>query len=252
MTTRKKLYAWKTKLLWRLHGSAGPRVLHGSHHKVGTKWTEDILRAVSEEFGWTFQSCRQHELHWSTDVFMQAHSAFDLTLFGEFRGSHIIRDPRDVVISGYHYHLHSSEEWLRRPRDEYDGRSYQEHLNTLDYHDGMKAEMLRCSGRTVRDMLAWDYSDQRFFEFKYEDALGQPEDVFGRLFAHYRLSPEDISRAVELALEHTLAGPSDRLQSVHIRDGRSEQWRTVYDQRLRTAYDEILGDAHTRLGYEDW
>lgn len=226
--------------------------MHGSHHKTGTKWTEDVLRAVSKEFGWTFQLCRQKDLHWSTDVFMETHSAFDLSMFNHFRGSHIIRDPRDVVISGYHYHLRASEDWLRHPRQEYSGRSYQQFLKSVDYYDGMAEEMRWAKGRTIRDMLAWDYDDDRFFEMKYEHAVRNPTVVFEKLFEHYGMAPNEISRGVELALEHRLAATPESGRSGHVRDGRPEQWRNVYDERLRAAYEAILGHVHTRLGYEDW
>ena len=44
------------------------------------------------------------------DVFLQHHAKFDFLKLGEsYRGIHIIRDPRDIIISGCFYHQQSKE-----------------------------------------------------------------------------------------------------------------------------------------------
>ena len=47
---------------------------------------------------------------------------------------HIIRDPRDVLLSGMRYHRIAplgNEKFLREKRDEWGGKNYQDHLNAL-------------------------------------------------------------------------------------------------------------------------
>src|SRR5690349_17891469 len=44
---------------------------------------------------------------------------------------HLVRDPRDIIISGMHYHAKSREKWLHIARDKFGGLTYQEKLNSL-------------------------------------------------------------------------------------------------------------------------
>lgn len=60
-----------------------------------------------------------------------------------YRGLHLIRDPRDVILSGMHYHLRAPEKWLHDPEPDYGGLSYQEKLNSLDGDGRLFLEMER-------------------------------------------------------------------------------------------------------------
>ena len=74
-----------------------------------------------------------------------------------YRASHLIRDPRDVVVSGYHYHRRTDETWVHEPSDRYGGLSYQAFLLGVDEHDGLMAEIDRCARSSVAEMDAWSY-----------------------------------------------------------------------------------------------
>jgi hypothetical protein len=248
-----RLRRWKRRTECRLRGGARTRIVHGTHHKTGTRWTLGILAEMADRFGWRCQDGEQDLLRWDTEVFLQNHSRIDLSLFSQdVRGTHVIRDPRDVVLSGYHFHLRSSEAWLHQPRREFGGRTYQQHLRALSPRDGLVAEMRRCADDSVGDMLRWNYSDPRILELKYETLMSRPEETFRAMFRHYGLSDEQTAIALEIALEHTIPTSRRGIASDHIRSGRIEQWREAYDADLIAAYTEILGDAHTRLGYPAW
>ena len=83
--------------------------------------------------------------------------AIDLSkLDRDFRIVRFVRDPRDLVVSGYHYHKRGAEPWFRfrGPTENYwrainakvpsgmqDGMSYAEYLNSLDLERGLLAEL---------------------------------------------------------------------------------------------------------------
>lgn len=63
---------------------------------------------------------------------------------------HVVREPLDVCISAYLYHLHSRETWLRQPRKDLKGVSIQQALRTSDTRTGL---FLECR-RSIRDQIA--------------------------------------------------------------------------------------------------
>lgn len=44
-----------------------------------------------------------------------------------------VRDPRDVVVSGYFYHRTTKEPWVLQPRPEYRRKSYQEVCSAISH-----------------------------------------------------------------------------------------------------------------------
>src|SRR5438477_10494050 len=81
---------------------------------------------------------------------------------------HLIRDPRDVIISGMHYHRSSREQWLKKPKAEFDNVSYQEKLNSLpDDFRRYLFEMQNSGMRTIGAMRRWNYQLPNALEYKY-------------------------------------------------------------------------------------
>ena len=73
-----------------------------------------------------------------------------------YRFIHAIRDPMEVVLSGYQYHLKTTERWANRPERRYNGTTYRKYLNALSLHDGLRAEVkhsLRDSLKTMPRLL---------------------------------------------------------------------------------------------------
>ena len=82
-----------------------PVIVHCCYHKTGTVWFQRILRDISAHFGLKFRAGEPIHFTKSTEVFLDWHSRLDLSLLPDYRASHIIRDPRDIIVSRYHYHL---------------------------------------------------------------------------------------------------------------------------------------------------
>lgn len=54
-----------------------------------------------------------------------------------YRFIHGVRDPFEVVISGYQYHLRTTERWAKVPEARWNGTSYQRYLNQLPLHGSL-------------------------------------------------------------------------------------------------------------------
>jgi hypothetical protein len=190
----------------------------------------------------------QKSLRSRHDIFFQDHSRIDLEALRPFRGSHMIRDPRDVVVSAYFYHLRTTEEWALQPAAEYDGKSYQEYLKTFDKDEGLAIEIKRSAATVVRDMIEWRYDDPRFLELRYEEMMADEEAGFRRLFTHYGFNDAAKEAAVEIALGFSLSRV--KKSTSHIRSGQPGEWRNHFTPEMSTLFNEATNNAAHVLGYE--
>jgi hypothetical protein len=231
-----------------------PTLVHVAHHKVATLWFRGILSAIAREFGLSFGAVMRAGYP-DAEALLYPHSGlFDRDRLEFFRGSHVIRDPRDVVVSGYFYHLWSTEEWLHVPRSEYGDKTYQEHLKSLNLDEGLAAEMRRSASRTLADMKAWDYSQPEFIEIKYEELIGDERRSFERIFRHYGFKEDVVEHSVDIATRLSFRKVARRpvgevQERAHLRSGKPGQWREVFTPAHLTLFRELTGNLVERLGY---
>jgi hypothetical protein len=233
-------------------------LVHCAHHKVGTVWWGSILRALAERGAWRYVEVTSSGFDGSADVYLFEHTRhFDRPGFSgrPFRGTHMVRDPRDVVVSGYFYHLWTEERWANVPNSRYEGLSYREALNRRDRHDGLLLEMERMCRDQLPEMLAWDYSQPEFLELKYEDVIEDEEGSFERVFRHYGLRERDARRALDIVRMKSFSNVSGRKLgdvggATHLRSGRPGEWRAHFTTDHLDRWRELSGDGITRLGYE--
>ena len=251
-----------------------PRFLAiGTHHKTGTVWMRRTFRKWSDPAGVPVLRMGRRtplsELPQSGPALCVSwQSLFPRAFFDhpEARFLHVIRDPRDVLISGARYHVSAPlghEQWLGRKRDDLGGRSYQEAIAALQTpQERLLFEMEGKHRQTLREMLDWPYGHASVVDLRYEDLI---EDYDCALFrgALERLGvagfpPEEI---VASYWTHSLFGGikerESRTSSVkaHIKSGRPAQWRTKLPRSVAEVYAERYGAALITLGYEtstDW
>jgi hypothetical protein len=233
------------------------KVLIGTHHKTGTVWLRSIFHAICRHYSLRFFEGKQADAPEHYDVFFQDHSRFNLDLFDEpVRGWHVIRDPRDIIVSGCFYHQESREQWLHRPRENLGGRTYQEAINSAATVDKKIAFEMENVGRlTIGELLSWDYSRPTFCELRYEDLI---EDTalltFHRAFSFLGFPGYAVPGLLAIAYDKSLF--SNRVKaSDHIRSGQVGQWRKYFTRRHKERFLELFGDVLIQLGYErnhDW
>ncbi len=228
-------------------------ILIRTHHKTGTVWMLRVFMGIADKLNLRFCNLQEGFIP-SADLYLSPHAPFPNELTeGNFRGLHLIRDPRDVVLSGMHYHRRSTEEWLCVPESEYGGLSYQEKLNSLDDDERLYFEMQYAGYATTRDMLDWDYDDSRFLEMRYEDLIGMSgRALFNEALRFIGFSRQDLDWGTEMFTQNSLftMGFKTPPDDPHIRSGRPAQWRTEFRRRHGRRFLEILGDSLIRLGYE--
>ena len=271
-------------------------VYHG-HHKCASSWFRRIFEDVGRWIGCNttgFDNPRQfdHDL----PAYIQKHQLEFVSFtnaerkhtesLGEHRGVHIIRDPRDVLISSYfsHRYSHPTEHWPELV-------PHREKLESLDEEKGLLAE-LEFSECYLRQMYEWNYQTPGVLEITFEQLTTTPYETNFRIFEHlgvvrdedckpaYRL--RDFSRVCNLSIKRRLGGkwplplrtesiPSHQLailihqqrykklaggrkqgqsnKKSHYRKGKAGDWVNYFTPEIQAAFDERYPQFLSLLGY---
>ena len=246
-----------------------PRVMGlGTHHKTGTVWMQRVFRSMGRAFD---IPCAQVFRKTAAELVPEAGRIFLFSWSTRFHESilsrpdtrimHIIRDPRDVLISGMRYHQicgEFGENAIHRKRDDLGGQSYQEHIRGLpDDEAKLLFEMGERHARTIGEMVAWDYTRPNVIELRYEDLMQDHDAVAFTL--HLRalgLTAREAGEGGKIFWRKSLFGGlakdqkrDDRVKT-HVTSGKIAQWRTDLPRRVAEIYAERHGQDLVRLGYE--
>jgi hypothetical protein len=179
----------------------------------------------------------------------------DLSRLGDYRISRFIRDPRDLIVSGYLYHRKGVEHWTTTPwknpvriQGMRAGEHYAACLQRLDQDEGLIAEM-GFREPHFRTMLDWPADDPRVRVWKYEAILGDEVRAMDEVGAHYGWSDER-RQALREQAGRWRAGEGRLSWDAHVRDPRPGQWRDLFTPRVDRAFREQFGDLPERLGYD--
>ncbi|QJT09363.1 hypothetical protein E8L03_10605 [Oceanidesulfovibrio marinus] len=255
--------------------SHAPVCFHFSSHKCLTAYVGIVMRAFCADTGWTFTHCQGdlgvfEELARSGGRRILSFNNILPTFDGypPFRASRFLRDPRDLVISAYHYHCWTRETWCTTPhfswapitseslfRQEIEadprlfpkGVSFQRYLTGLDFEQGVVLEMLW--RRThFRTMLDWPDRPE-ILTLRYESLVGNEEESFAAILRHYGFGEEEAARGGAIAEAHSLK--HKKLGSRrHTRNGAARQWQAAFTPRLARIFEDNFGDVLRATGYE--
>lgn len=257
-------------------GSPG-LIVHFGYHKAMTMLFKQVFEHLANANGWEFG-------HHNTDAdsFFSAVNSSDSTRIHSlnnlpvnldllpcpFVGAHIVRDPRDLLVSGYRYHLWCNEAWAKEApmngyirsnldlihlglkQEDYD-RSYQELLNSVDQSIGLRIE-LDWRRPHFEQMLGWDYNRSEILELRYEEIFGNEVSEFERLFVHFGLIPKQYQRTLKFLKQISF----DQLQKKggtgskqHATIGAHGQWKEFLPDELQDEFNHRHYTLIDKLGY---
>ena len=273
------------------------------HHKCATSWIDQILMEISFHMGLHLEIVHrpvkwaQHgslpALVQSVDADIVAYTNATMDHIADLPfayGFHVIRDPRDILVSAYFSHLktHPTDNW---PELE----SHRTRLANLSKEEGLFAEM-DFSARQFEDMYNWDYEQPNVLEYKLEELSPAPYAGFTtimrhlqlldeqevhpltylslwinrwlyrvrhiiprtmhppRLIKHHTLPARTLDEIVEMKSFKKLSGGRTRGEedaSSHFRKGEPGDWANHFTKQHKEAFKDRFNEVLVKLGYED-
>lgn len=255
------------------------------HHKTGTILLRKIFKDICRLKGWRFLALpgMVNQVPKSYDVVLFSHSLVNEKLFKTpFIGLHVIRDPRDIVVSGYQYHLRTKEQWcinndfdinipIKYPQvpsclehfsedwkinyvKSLNGRSYQDNLLTLSQKDGLIFEMNHHAQWTIKDMLTWDYNNPQILEIKFEDLMANFNNTWLAIFRFLKIliNDNDTEKLLKIIKTHDLQSKSmEEISALsHVTSKTTSRWLTYFEDTHKSFFIDKFNDALIRLKYE--
>jgi len=232
-----------------------------THHKTGTVWMDGVFKAIAGDLGARYVNFRSEpgqpgDLDHGPFILLSCDSDFgdfpSLLDRKDVKILHLIRDPRDVVLSAMHYHKASRESWLHEPIPGYDNLTYQRALHNLPTKFAQYIfEMENSSASTLRDMVSWRYGRTNCFEARYEDLRQDTALVtWQRILTFLGLDAEEQAIGSHRFWQNSLFGGLSRLGNRHVRSGAIAQWRREFTPELAAAFLKRFPLALQYLGYE--
>lgn len=187
--------------------------------------------------------------------------ALDLNKINDFAITRFIRDPRDLVVSGYFYHKRCAEPWcsIVGPKEEsfkiVNGSipkgmnrsdSFCSYLARLDKEDGLIAE-IEFRRKHFVSMLEWPDLDPRIRIYKYEEMLGNEVDVFSEMFSFYGVTwPE---KKLGVLFANYFSAKNQKGRTNHIRNANSMQWKEHFTPKVASYFEKNFSEVLNKYDY---
>lgn len=172
---------WIIQILLRVTGYLGLKT-----HYLENKFDEEYYRRIDQEI-------RRNKV---SMLLCQTSSMKKADYLNNFKGFHVVRDPRDICVSGYYSHLYSHrvDSWpeLFELRNK---------LQKISRNEGLFLEM-EFLKEFYTDMFNWDYQQENVLEIKLEDLTRNPHHYFCEIFQFLGLlSVDNPNHVKELILD---------------------------------------------------
>jgi hypothetical protein len=262
------------------------------HHKCGSTWIEAICSDVCFEAGRKMdivfrtedlagENLGAYVRRTRTELLAFANADHkQVSTLPEFKGFHVVRDPRDVVVSAYFSHLHShpTHQWPELI-------AYRERLKACDQNEGLSLE-IEFRTEQFQQMLSWPVAMPNVLELRFEELIAAPFQSFIAIFDHLDLlddrhfdvraravnllhrivarligrsvvqRPVPTERLLGIVWEHDFAKKSGGRQvgqedvRSHFRKGQAGDWVNHFQPEHRRRFQEIHGPLLRKYGYE--
>lgn len=187
-------------------------------------------------------------------------------IFKDAKIIHLIRHPKDVVISGYFYHKRGSESWNREPLhrlplyhlsfeldniyNEQEKRllhpqtTYQQLLESLSFEKGLMTEMVYLKYVHSFNPIPY-YESPLIRTWRFEDIVAEPVNKIEEICKYWQLSETEIDYYCQRAAHY------EQNPNYDIRDRSAYQYQKYYDASLNKFYNQQFCNVVKRLDYPD-
>ncbi|SDF44610.1 hypothetical protein SAMN05216241_101122 [Limimonas halophila] len=244
------------------------QAIHVSYHKNLTVFFDATMRLVRKA---TLGRVRHKHFNSEAERFLREHGAYTIASLNnhppldslDYTGpvTQFVRDPRDLVVSGYFYHLRGAEAWTRIvdpapgdfavvngtiPPEMPAGLSFSGYLQTLSVEDGLLAE-LAFRRHHFDAMRAWARCGwPNLLTLHYEEIVRDYGRAMARVLAHHGFGPG--VQAIGRAAARYRGSPAGR-RSPHVRNPAPSQWHRTFTPKVADAFAARHEDLPALLGY---
>lgn len=182
---------------------------------------------------------------------------------------YVIRDPRDIVISGASYFKFNRSKVLKNMLSYLPKGSvlYQRFLYRVLYPERYRINQMVQAVLFGREWICFwyrvpwkehikPYLDSNAFFVKYEDMLNAPNEESHRILDYLNLERSDEYIAKAIYNQSFAQKKAEFLNNGNIRNanfmriGRSEQWKTKFSRRQKNLFIDYLSEELESLGYD--
>ncbi len=213
-----------------------------------------IFKQVAKHKAWKFYKGTEFDAKVKTDIYFVRKSNIDTEkLPPGCKGVHLIRNPYEVVVSGYRYHLKTQEKWCRiSKREALGGKTYQEYLNSLTPDEGITFEMLHAAYNTINSMYSWDFTDERFLQLRLEEFLKDFDRALEKMFRFLSFDEADISTLLQQSRRFKKGVNVDKGGHITNKSNSVYTFRKYFKPYHYKLFNRFFpGDIMQKLGYEN-
>ncbi len=243
-----------------------------------------IFKQICAIQGWNFLALRgkQNTIPLGADVVIFMHSLINIdNIDTPFLGIHIVRDPRDIIVSGYLYHKRTNEAWCinkdhhiqesilfpqipysqeHRPEawkkaylSSLGEKSYQENLLCRSEAEGINFEMNNYGSWTINSMRNWVYGNPKVLEVRFEDIMSEYDKTLKMIFDHFQFDQKTKNIAVSIARRHDIKrkSPGEISNIRHVSSVQTTRWKEYFNHQLKREFIAKFDSVLIGLEYEN-
>jgi len=172
------------------------RLVYFGHHKCASAWINQLIAKICAYLDISHQAVfTPSRFQDDLEKFVEENDIQFLTYgnanyhyvkqLNNYKGFHVVRDPRDVLVSAYfsHQYSHPTNNWPELAQ-------HRSVIQSLPKDEGLLLDMA-FNKPFLDDMLSWDYQTVNVLQFKYEDFIRDPFHNFITVFKYLGIMVEN-------------------------------------------------------------
>jgi hypothetical protein len=263
-----------------------PQALIFTYHKSGTSLFAHVMDHAAAALGLTIgvRYGKVWDIDPHLDIVRLPHSLLGFTLDRSFRAIRVVRDPRDIWLSGYLYHRHCQEAWCvnadldptppiqvprvdhafqhrperwkRRYLERLGGKSYQRNLLDRDRDAGLAFELEGYTACTLEAMRDWSFiggvTGSHVATVRLEDLVADYDAGMLGVFRHLGFTEAMCATAVRLAQAEDMTRMDGATLAARpqIHSQTLSKWRDMLSPAQIAGFEQRHGDLIMALGYQ--
>jgi len=242
------------------------------HHKCATRWIRTIFSRICKKLSLKLELVNSPKrFNRDLKTFVRTHDV-DFIVYTNadinhvcqlenFKGFHVIRDPRDIAVSSYFSHMYSHPTHIWKALIK-----HREKLQTLTKTEGLFLDMEFIHQDVFERIKNWNYSQPNVLEIKMEDLIYNPFEKFVEILDHLEIVIKEYKRSTPTKISLKKLNrivyknrfsvlsrgrkPGEENLKSHFRKGIQGDWMNHFTEDHKKYFKEKYNDLLVQLGYE--